>query len=42
MKTLNTAKFRSQRIEAKVLKAENAAAKAIDRRINILRGRIGL
>jgi len=42
MKALNTAKFRAQRIEAKILKAETAGVKAIDRRIAILRGRLGL
>lgn len=42
MKAMNTAKFAAQRIEAKVLKKEGDAVKAIDRRINILRGRIGL
>lgn len=42
MKALNTARFKSQRIDAKILKAESAGVKAIDRRMAILRGRLGL
>jgi hypothetical protein len=42
MKALNTAKFAAERIHAKVLKKEGDAVKNIDRRIAILRGRIGL